>query len=56
MRILTAQYGSNSDFLGAYNPEFAGGALFYPTRMPLLAGETVILDVRLPNVPISNGV
>lgn len=51
MRILTAQYGSSSDFLGAYNPEFAGGALFYPTRMPLLAGETVILDVRLPNVP-----
>jgi Tfp pilus assembly protein PilZ len=37
--------------LGAYNPEYAGGALFYPTRMPLLAGEAVILDVRLPNVP-----
>ena len=51
MRILTAHYASSSDFLGAYNPEFAGGALFYPTRMPLLAGEAVILDVRLPSVP-----
>ena len=51
MRILTAQYQQSADFLGAYNPEFAGGALFYPTRMPLLAGEAVILDVRLPNVP-----
>jgi Tfp pilus assembly protein PilZ len=51
MRILSAHYAQCSDFLGAYNPEFAGGALFYPTRMPLLAGEAVILDVRLPNVP-----
>jgi Tfp pilus assembly protein PilZ len=51
MRILTAQYAQCADFLGAYNPEFAGGALFYATRMPLLAGETVILDVRLPSVP-----
>src|SRR5262249_6115788 len=51
MRILSAHYHQTSAFLGAYNPEFAGGALFYPTRMPLLAGEAVILDVRLPNMP-----
>jgi Tfp pilus assembly protein PilZ len=37
--------------LGDYNPEFGGGALFYPTRMPLMAGEPVILDVRLPEIP-----
>src|SRR5262249_14211020 len=51
MRILTAQYLQSADFLGAYNPEFSGGALFYATRRPPLAGEAVILDVRLPHVP-----
>jgi Tfp pilus assembly protein PilZ len=51
MRILTAHYPETSAFLGAYNPDFAGGALFYATRIPLLSGEAVILDVRLPSAP-----
>src|SRR5205814_1580862 len=52
MRVLSAHFAPASDFLGSYNPDFAGGALFYPTRMPLRQGEAVILEVRLPTVPL----
>jgi Tfp pilus assembly protein PilZ len=51
MRILTAHYLDSADFLGAYNPDYEGGALFYPTRMPLFSGEAAIVDIRLPGVP-----
>jgi uncharacterized protein (TIGR02266 family) len=50
MRILRARYRSGEDFLRHYQPSFAGGGVFFPTREALPLGEQVIVEVRFPGL------
>src|SRR5215468_3192414 len=50
MRILQARYRSGAEFLRHYQPSFAEGGLFYPTREALEEGTVVLVEVRLPQL------
>jgi len=50
MRILRARYASGEDFLRHYQPSFAGGGLFFPTREALKPGEPIIVEIRFPGL------
>ena len=51
MRILQASYRSGAEFLRHYQPAFAEGGLFYPTRESIELGTVVLVEVRLPQLP-----
>ncbi len=48
MRILRAKFRSGEDFLGHYLDELPGGGLFFPTRVAMIEGEQVVVEVRFP--------
>lgn len=50
MRILKARYRSRAEFLDGYQPSFPHGGLFFPTREQALVGETVLAEVRFPEL------
>ena len=50
MRILKARYRTAEAFLAAYQNSFAGGGLFFPTREHVTVGETVMVEVRFPEL------
>lgn len=50
MRVLRARYRSGEEFLRHYQPAFAAGGLFYPTREALPVGEQVVVEVRFPQL------
>src|SRR5436190_12025002 len=50
MRILKARYRGAADFLAAYQASFAGGGVIFPTREPAAVGETVVVEIRFPEL------
>lgn len=50
MRILKARYRSGKDFLAAYQTSFPNGGLFFPTRDHATTGESVMVEVRFPEL------
>src|SRR5262245_45110891 len=50
MRILKARYRSQSEFLDQFQPPFAFGGLFFPTREPVALGESVVVEVSFPGL------
>lgn len=50
LRVLRARYRTGEDFLRHYQPAFAAGGLFFPTREVLPVGETVLIEVRFPSL------
>lgn len=48
MRVLRARYRNGEEFLRHYQPAFATGGLFFPTREVLPVGEPVLVEVRFP--------
>src|SRR5262245_39174383 len=50
MRILKARYRSQSEFLDQFQPPFAFGGLFFPTREVVALGEAVVVEVWFPGL------
>jgi uncharacterized protein (TIGR02266 family) len=50
MHIVVARYRSAEEFLERYQSTFEHGGIFYPARAGLALGESVLVDVRLPNL------
>jgi Tfp pilus assembly protein PilZ len=50
VRILRARYRNAGDFLAHHQPAFVFGGLFYPTREAIPLGESVIVEVRFPEL------
>jgi uncharacterized protein (TIGR02266 family) len=50
MRILKARYRTAEAFLAAYQSSFPGGGLFFPTREHVTVGESVMVEVRFPEL------
>ncbi|MCS6914707.1 MAG: PilZ domain-containing protein [Myxococcales bacterium] len=50
MRVLRARYRTGDEFLRHYQPAFAAGGLFFPTRTVLPVGEPVVVEVRFPEL------
>jgi Tfp pilus assembly protein PilZ len=50
MRVLRARYRTGEEFLRHYQPAFATGGIFFPTRAVLPIGEAVVVEVRFPQL------
>lgn len=50
MRVLKVRYRSGREFLDAYQSAFLYGGLFYPTREAIPLGESVVIEVRFPEL------
>jgi Tfp pilus assembly protein PilZ len=50
MRVLRARYRSGEEFLRHYQPALATGGIFFPTRTVLPVGESVLVEVRFPQL------
>jgi Tfp pilus assembly protein PilZ len=50
MRILKARYRNGEAFLAAYQASFPNGGLFFPTREHAQTGESVMVEVRFPEL------
>lgn len=50
MEILLTRFRSGADFLARYEPSFAYGGLFVPTRRKLATCQRIVLDVRMPEL------
>lgn len=50
MRILKARYRSGAEFLNHYQSSFLYGGVFFPTREQLPLGESVVVEVRFPEL------
>ena len=50
MKIVRLQLEDASDFARICDLSKAGGALFYPTKIPLDRDEPVALDIRVPEI------
>jgi Tfp pilus assembly protein PilZ len=50
VRILKARYRSKAEFLEQFQPTFAFGGLFFPTREIVALGEAVVVEVSFPGL------
>lgn len=50
MRILKVRYRSGAELLAQYQSSFLYGGLFYPTREAIPLGESVVVEVRIPEL------
>jgi Tfp pilus assembly protein PilZ len=50
MRILKAKYRGGEDLLGSYQGSYLNGGFMVPSRELIPVGESVIIEVRLPEL------